>query len=469
MADGGQPLRVLCLEDSPSDAELVSETLTRAGYELDLDLAEDRAAFERLLGDGDYDIILADFTLPGFDAHEALELAKAACPTTPFICVSGTIGEEATVELLKQGADDCVLKDRMARLPFAVQRAIGETARRRELGEAEAALRESQERERFALQGTNDGLWDVRMDSGAVYLSPRGCEILGYGPEEMATVAETWGQLVHPDDLPATNAALGAYLEGRAPIFDVEQRLRTASGEWKWIRARGTAVARDPSGAPMRMIGTHSDISAQKQAQEDLRLSAARLRRTVEGAVEAMGAMTAARDPYTAGHEKRVTELAVAIAAEMGHDEAVIEGLRLAGLVHDVGKLTVPAEILNKPSLLTPIEFELIKGHAAAAYEILKSIEFDYPIADIVVQHHERRDGSGYPSGLSGDAILPEARILAVADVVEAIASHRPYRAALGVEAALDEVRSGAGTRYEAAVVAACERVFERGFVFADW
>ena len=220
---------------------------------------------------------------------------------------------------------------------------------------------------------------------------------------------------------------------------------------------------------PGYFVALFEDITERRQTLEDLRLSANRLRRTVEGAVEAMGAMIAARDPYTAGHEKRVTELAVAIAADMRQDEATIEGLRLAGLVHDVGKLTIPAEILNKPSLLTPIEFELIKGHSEAAYEILKSIEFDYPIADIVVQHHERLDGSGYPAGLSGDAILPAARILAVADVVEAMASHRPYRAALGVEAALDEIRAGGGTRYEAAAVAACERVFAQGFVFDAW
>ncbi|HEX7603790.1 MAG TPA: response regulator, partial [Polyangiaceae bacterium] len=141
MADGGRPLRVLCLEDSPSDAELMSEALTRGGYELDLDLAEDRAAFERLLVGELYDIILADFALPGFDAHGALELAKVACPGTPFICVSGTIGEEATVELLKHGADDCVLKDRMARLPFAVQRAIDDRAHGQTLTESERRFR----------------------------------------------------------------------------------------------------------------------------------------------------------------------------------------------------------------------------------------------------------------------------------------------------------------------------------------
>ena len=193
-------------------------------------------------------------------------------------------------------------------------------------------------------------------------------------------------------------------------------------------------------GAPTGVIGVAMDVTERRQAADALRLSAARLRRTVEGAVEAMGAMIAARDPYTAGHEKRVTELAVAIATEMGRDEAAIEGLRLAGLVHDVGKLTVPAEILNKPSLLSPIEFELIKGHAAAAHEILKPIDFEYPVAETVAQHHERLDGSGYPAGLRGDEVLPDARILAVADVVEAMASHRPYRAALGIEAALDEV-----------------------------
>ena len=330
--DEGRPLRVLCLEDSAPDAELVSETLMRAGYQLDLDWVEDRAAFERLLAGAPYDIILADFALPGFNAHAALALARAAHPGTPFICVSGTIGEEATVELLKGGADDIVLKDKMARLPFAVQRALDERAHHQTLADSEA-----------------------------------------------------------------------------------------------------------------------------------------RLRRTVEGTVEAMGAMIAARDPYTAGHEKRVTELAVAIAGVLGRDEAAAEGLRLAGLVHDIGKLTVPAEILNKPSRLTPIEFELIKGHAAAGYEILKSIEFEYPVADIVAQHHERLDGSGYPAGLEDDEIMLDSRILAVADVVEAMASHRPYRAAEGLEAALGEVRAGAGTHYDAAVVAACESVFERGFVFGEW
>jgi HD-GYP domain-containing protein (c-di-GMP phosphodiesterase class II) len=155
------------------------------------------------------------------------------------------------------------------------------------------------------------------------------------------------------------------------------------------------------------------------------------------------------------------------MALDMRFGEERAEGVRGAGMLHDVGKITIPAEILSKPGRLTTMEFELIKGHAQASFEILKAIHFPWLVAELAVQHHERQDGSGYPVGLKDDEILPEARILAVADVVEAMASHRPYRAALGVAAALAEVRSGAGTRYDATVVTACERVFEQGFVFS--
>jgi len=320
-------LHVLCLEDSPPDAELAMAALAGAGYDLTWDWAQDRETFEELLAAGGHDVILADFALPGFDAPAALRMARSVRPGTPFICVSGTIGEEATVEILKLGADDCVLKDRLGRLPYAVQRAIADRAGRRSLLE-----------------------------------------------------------------------------------------------------------------------------------------STKRLLRIVEGTVKAMGAMVTARDPYTADHQHRATALAVAMAEDLRCEGALIEGLRLAGLVHDVGKLSVPAEILTKPSSLSAVEFELIKVHPQASYEMLRPIDFTQPLAEIARQHHERLDGSGYPRGLAGEAILPEARILAVADVVEAMASHRPYRPALGVEAALREVRAGAGTRFDADAVAACERVFAGGF-----
>ena len=178
-----------------------------------------------------------------------------------------------------------------------------------------------------------------------------------------------------------------------------------------------------------------------------------------------MGAIVGLRDPYTAAHERRVTVLAAAIAVELGLDEEAREGLAFAGEVHDIGKIAVPAEILSKPGALNVEEFALIKRHPEVGLELLGAIHFRQPVAEIVVQHHERMDGSGYPEGLKGDEIMLEARIIAVADVVEAMASHRPYRQTLGIDAALAEVRGGAGTRYDAEVVAACERVIAAGFV----
>ena len=205
-----------------------------------------------------------------------------------------------------------------------------------------------------------------------------------------------------------------------------------------------------------------------KRAEEELARSAGELREQLRDAVKTIGAIVGLRDPYTSAHEQRVTALAAAIAAEMGLGDEAREGLAFAAEVHDIGKIAVPAEILSKPAALTEIEFALIKQHPEAGRELLGAIHFRQPVAEIVAQHQERLDGSGYPRGLKGEEILPEARILAVADVVEAMASHRPYRASLGLDAALAEVRDGAGTRYDAGAVAACERVFARGFVFAE-
>ena len=193
-----------------------------------------------------------------------------------------------------------------------------------------------------------------------------------------------------------------------------------------------------------------------------------RLRQGLEVTVEALASTVERRDAYTAGHQRRVSEIATAIARRMGLSEDVIGGLRLASIIHDVGKIQVPAEILGKPVRLTPLEFALIKEHAQAGYDIVKGIDFPWPVADIVLQHHERLDGSGYPKGLRGEDILIEAKILAVADVMEAMMSHRPYRAALGIDAALAEIEKGKGTLYEPAAVEACAALLREGFAPRD-
>jgi HD-GYP domain-containing protein (c-di-GMP phosphodiesterase class II) len=175
------------------------------------------------------------------------------------------------------------------------------------------------------------------------------------------------------------------------------------------------------------------------------------------------------RDPYTAGHERRVAEIAVAIAIDIGFDKNRQEGIRVAGYLPDVGKIKVPAEILSKPGKLTENEYNLIKEHAQSGYEVLNRVSFPWPIAEVALQHHERMDGSGYPQQLKGDSILIEARIMAVADTVEAMSSHRPYRTGLGIEKALAEIEQGRGTSYDMNVVDICLKLFRgKGFVIPD-
>lgn len=220
-------------------------------------------------------------------------------------------------------------------------------------------------------------------------------------------------------------------------------------------------------------VHTHLELNRLQHRLEEmveertisLRNSEAKLRSSLIESISAIAATVEMRDPYTAGHQRRVAKLASAIAHEIGLPETQIEGLYLACVVHDVGKIRVPAEVLSNPGKLSSIEFSLIKQHPQAGYDILKEVDFPWPIAQFVLQHHERLDGSGYPQGLKGDAILMESRIIAVSDVIEAMASHRPYRPGLGIDAALDEISSKRGSHFDASVVDAAIRIFrEKGY-----
>ncbi|MFC2050815.1 PAS domain S-box protein [Chloroflexota bacterium] len=209
------------------------------------------------------------------------------------------------------------------------------------------------------------------------------------------------------------------------------------------------------------------DITERKRMEEELRHNVERFKNAMEGVIQVIASIVEVRDPYTAGHQRRVAELACAIAKEMGFPEERVEEIRMAALIHDIGKIYVPAEILSKPSRLTEIEFSMIKSHPQVAYDILKSVDFPWPICKLVLQHHERMDSSGYPGGLAGEDILTGAKIMAVADVVEAMASHRPYRPALGLDKALDEISKNRGVLYDIEAADACFRVFnEKGFKF---
>jgi PAS domain S-box-containing protein len=224
---------------------------------------------------------------------------------------------------------------------------------------------------------------------------------------------------------------------------------------------------RDKKGKVTGVIGLSKDITVQRKSEQELKRTYQRLKKTMDAAIDTMSKIIEAKDPYTSGHQHRVCQLAVPLARELGLSSDKIEGIRIASLIHDIGKIGLPTEILSKPTKLTDIEFSLIKGHSQIGYDILKSIDFSYPIAQIVLQHHERLNGSGYPNKLKGDKTLLEAKIIGVADVVEAMSSFRPYRPALGIDKALEEISQNRGILYDPEVVDACLKLFkEKRFKF---
>ncbi|MDD5647088.1 MAG: PAS domain-containing protein [Candidatus Bipolaricaulis sp.] len=319
---------------------------------------------------------------------------------------------------------------------------------------AQAEIRRIAGRLALATESARIGVWDLDLVHDRLEWDPRMFELYGIAPLGFAGSYAAWQRAIHPDDAEAAEGAMQeAIRSGQG--YHTHFRVVWPSGEVRHLEAHAVVVRR-ADGAPERMIGVNWDVTDRSLTEE-------RLRARLEGTVRAVSALTDLRDPYTAGHQHKVTRLACAAADAMHLPADRREGLRVAALLHDIGKISVPAEILAKPSELTPVEFGLIKAHPRAAYDVLCSIDFPWPVADIVLQHHELLDGSGYPQGLRGEAILLEARILAVADVVEAMCSHRPYRPALGLLAALDELRTNRGVLYDSDVVDACIGIFSRG------
>jgi PAS domain S-box-containing protein len=224
---------------------------------------------------------------------------------------------------------------------------------------------------------------------------------------------------------------------------------------------------KDKEGKVTGVIGLAKDITLERKSEEELRQSYQKLKKTMNATINTMSSIIEVKDPYTAGHQQRVSQLATAIAKELYLPKDKVEGIRIASLIHDIGKIGLPIEILSKPTKLSDLEFSLIKNHSQIGYDVLKSIDFSYPVAQIVLQHHERLNGSGYPNNLKGDEILLEARIIGVADVVEAMSSYRPYRPALGIDKALEEISKNKGILYDPKAVDVCLKLFkEKKFKF---
>lgn len=756
-------LRILILEDVPSDAELVKCELRDAGLAYTSLRVDTRVAFEQALDEFKPDIVLADYNLPSYNGREALEYTRRTHPHIPVIIVTGSLGDEAAVELLKLGARDYVLKGGLPRLSPAIKRALSEeeSIRNRKIAEgkykvlfseamdgivliacetwqiadcnpeferqtgrtleqlkklkiwevlppkqhelarqslleiqkvgngrgtdftiqktggeigpfefsakyvniqqqsfiqciirdtserllAEARLRASDEKHRLLFESSRDALMTLAPPSwkftGAntatlqLFGASSVAEFTALGPWDVSPVLQTDGRpsaekaqemiatamregslffewehqridgSPFAADVLLTRMEMGEKVFVQATVRDISERKRTevalrranralktlSAGNLALVRAANedellrsvTSVIAEQGGYSMAMVGyaendpakslspmawtgmneSHfwmqhpvwadteegqipiarairsgtmqichdiangteskpwrdaalargyvsnialplsddnktfgglSIYSSEADAfdEQEVRLleelandlaygiltlrtrikheqQAAILRQSLEQSIQTIAGVLEARDPYTAGHQRRVAELATAIAREMGLPYEQVEGVYFAAIVHDLGKIHIPSEILSKPGKLTDIEYLLIKTHSQAGYDILKDVKFPWPIADIVLQHHEKLDGSGYPQGLRGGQILLEARILTVADVVEAMSSHRPYRPALGVEATLQEIERGRGSVYDPAVADACLRLFaKKGFSFSN-
>jgi PAS domain S-box-containing protein/putative nucleotidyltransferase with HDIG domain len=319
-------------------------------------------------------------------------------------------------------------------------------------------LKQSESRYRALFECANDAIFLIKgetfFDCNTKALNMFGCsrdQITRHSPVEFSPTCQPDGKDSKEDLLQKLYAASS----GEPQFF-----------EWRHRRYDGTVFDAEVSlnrialGEETVLQGIVRDITERKQSGEKLEQTLETVRNAMGATIRVIAQVVETRDPYTAGHQRRVADLARAIATEMQLPVNMIEGIRMAGVIHDIGKVSVPAEILSKPGRLTFKEFELIKEHPQTGYDILKEVEFPWPIATVVLQHHEKMDGSGYPQGLKADQISLEARIMAVADVLEAIASHRPYRPALGVNVALEEILKGRGTQFDAEVVDTCLHLF---------
>lgn len=330
---------------------------------------------------------------------------------------------------------------------------------------SQRTLLESEKRFRSMIEQTISGIY-VRRGGCIIYVNPSYCAMLGWSAQELLNNDILSFTTADPKNLQTIRAAWDRLETGEHNVsYSVPMRCKDGKIIELWLNAN-QIIWDDGQEATIVMA---QDVTERKKAEDQIAGYVRQLENSMKGTLQAVSNMVEMRDPYTAGHERRVGLIAGAIGRQMGWNAQRCTMLELVGLVHDIGKIAVPAEILTKPSRLSELEMEIVKCHAETGYEILKDVHFPIPVADIIRQHHERMDGSGYPQGLHGDAIMPEARILAVADVLESMAADRPYRAALGLNVALAEIVRGRGSIYDPVVAdAIVALVQEQGYTLPD-
>lgn len=454
-----KPIRLLIVDDSLDDVFLLVRQLKKGGYNPIYEQVDTAEAMSQAIDSQTWDAIICDYSMPNFSMHAALDLYKKKQLDLPFIIVSGTITDETAVAAMKAGAHDYVIKDNLSRLIPAMDRELRETRVRHERRLAEYQLIKSEKKYRTLFEESRDAIYISAKQGEFIDFNPSTTGLFSYSEEEMLGM-NTEDIFVNADEYRKFHEEI----ERKGSVRDFEAKLYKRNGSKMDCLITAT-VRRSKDSGVIGYQGIIRDISELVSSQQKLQKTLEKLRKALGGTIQAMALTVETRDPYTAGHQRRVSNLACAIAREMGLPKNQIQGIHFAGIIHDIGKISVPGEILSKPGKISENEFGIIKEHPRAGHNILKTVDFPWPIAQIVLQHHEKMDGSGYPDGISGENILIESRILSVADVIEAMSSHRPYRPTLGVDMALREIQQNRNVLFDPQVVDACLKLFnERGY-----
>ncbi|KAF0159074.1 MAG: response regulator receiver [Syntrophaceae bacterium] len=497
---------ILCVDDEEANRKLLEKLLVPRGYVV-VSAADGKEALLKIKSQA-IDLVLLDIIMPGMNGFEVCRQIKEdqKFRNIPVIMITASILKQDRIRGIEAGAEEFLskpfdLEEVLARIKMLLKMKALDDERKNAESQKEAALAALQKshdelerrvRERTAeLAQANETLQaDIierkqaeeklleskilfeavveniplmiflkeSTDLRFVIFNRAGEELLGYDRKDL--LGKNNLDLFPPAQAIHFMAKDREVLNGEAIVMDIpEEQIQTAKKGQRVLHTKKVCI-RSADGATKYLLGISEDITERKYAEEELQQTLESLRKSFGATIQVMVSAVESRDPYTAGHQVRSANLACAIATEMELPQDTIEGLRMAGSIHDIGKLSIPAEILSKPTQLSELEFSLIKEHARTGHEMLKDVESPWPLAEIVYQHHERMDGSGYPRHLKGEEICMEARIMAVADVVEAMASHRPYRPGLGIDAALNEIEKNKGTIYDEAVVDACLKLF---------
>jgi PAS domain S-box-containing protein/putative nucleotidyltransferase with HDIG domain len=480
--------RVLIVDDNRNNLYLLETLLT--GYGLEVISAEngEDALFHAHLTPPD--MIVSDILMPVMDGYALCRAWKSddTLQQIPFVFYTATYTEPKDKAFaLSLGAERFIIKPQEPQIIINIlidlleERKTVKRTEAKPLGDDMEFFRQHnealfkklekkmtdlktaneqfgilEERHRLSFENVTDVIYMIGTDLHILCMSPSVEKLLGYKPEDFVNrPVSDLRRILTPESFERTSTNLSLILKGETVPATI----------YEFVSKDGTIKYGETNGSPIMRNGHVAGIVSVARDITDRKNSIDQLRKALGGTVQAIALLVEKRDPYTAGHQRRVADMARTIAQEMGLSDEKVNSLRMAGIIHDIGKVSVPAEILSSPRKLSNIEFSMIKTHAQSGYDIMKDIEFPWPIARMILEHHERMNGSGYPNGLTGDSILMESRILSVADVVEAMATHRPYRASLGIDAALEEIARNRGPLYDPDAVDACLRIFkEKGY-----